>query len=188
MTRLSPRRPTSGPAQTHLRLPDRPLAESVAARRAREAATERATLAGLVLFALTSASFAGYAIATGTHGYDVQAVLPPGMPPFAWKKTVAQGRLADPDFDPVTTGSLPDRPVPAAPALPSPERPAPLPAGGFVLRGVADGIATLDSRQGRLTASLGSVLPGAGRVLSIRKTGAGWVVITTETIIGPAAP
>ncbi|WP_331326106.1 hypothetical protein [Methylorubrum populi] len=43
-------------------------------------------------------------------------------------------------------------------------------------------------RETWLTASLGSVLPGAGRVLSIRRTGAGWVVITTETIIGPVAP
>lgn len=187
MTRPSAWRPNSAHAPTSLRLPERPLTGWIAARRAREAMIERATLTGLVLFALTTAGFAGYAIATGTHGYDVQAVLPAGTAPFAWKKTVAQGRLADPDFDPVTTGSLPDRPVAAAPAANGPERLA-VPAGGFVLRGVSDGIATVDSPGGRLTASLGSMLPGAGRVLSIRKTGAGWVVITTETIIGPALP
>ncbi|MEH3119363.1 MAG: hypothetical protein PGN25_17730 [Methylorubrum populi] len=164
----------------------RPLAGSVAARRAREAGRERAVLAGLVLLALTATGFAGYGIATGTHGYDVQAVLPAGPTAFAWKKTVAQGRLADPDFDPVTTGSLPDRPVAASPA--ASERPAPPPAGAYALRGVADGVATLEGSGGRLAASLGSELPGAGRVLSIRRTGAGWVVITTETIIGPAAP
>ncbi|PXW65292.1 hypothetical protein BY998_10399 [Methylobacterium sp. B4] len=173
-------RPTSRPVS-------RPLAVSVAARRAREAAGERTVLAALVLLALTASGFAGYAISTGTHGYAVQAVLPAGTPPFAWKKSVAQGRLADPDFDPVTTGSLPDRPVAAALPRDPAERPAPPQAGAYALRGVADGVATLESREGRLTASLGSVLPGAGRVLSIRRTGAGWVVITTETIIGPVA-
>lgn len=172
------------------RPPSRPLAVSVAARRARETAGERGVLAGLVLLALTASGFAGYAISTGTHGYAVQAVLPAGTPSFAWKKTVAQGRLAEPDFDPVTTGSLPDRPVAAAAPLPPDPAvsPAPPQAGTYLLRGVADGVATLESRKGRRTASLGSVLPGAGRVLSIRRTGAGWVVITTETIIGPTAP
>ncbi|BAU89304.1 hypothetical protein MPPM_0699 [Methylorubrum populi] len=180
------RRSSSGSAS---RLPSRPLAGSVVARRAREASGERTVLAGLVLLALTASGFAGYAISTGTHGYDVQAVLPAGMAPFAWKKTVAQGRLADPDFDPVTTGSLPDRPVAPGPQVPA-EPPAPPPAlsaGTYTLRGVADGVATVESREGRLTVSLGSTLPGAGRVLSIRRTGAGWVVITTETIIGPAS-
>ena len=38
---------------------------------------------------------------------------------------------------------------------------------------VADGIATLENQEGQRTAALGSVLPGAGRVLSIRRTGAG---------------
>lgn len=170
--------------------PSRPLAVSVAARRARETAGERGVLTALVLLALTASGFAGYAISTGTHGYDVQSVLPAATPSFAWKRTVAQGRLADPDFDPVTTGSLPDRPAAAVPP-PSADRvprPAPPQAGAYLLRGVADGVATLENREGRLTASLGSVLPGAGRVLSIRRTGAGWVVITTETIIGPVEP
>ncbi|MBB5764846.1 hypothetical protein ABEV34_00865 [Methylorubrum rhodesianum] len=173
------------------RLPSRPLAGSVVARRAREAAGERTVLAGLVLLALTASGFAGYAISTGTHGYDVQAVLPAATAPFAWKKTLAQGRLADPDFDPVTTGSLPDRPVAAAGRQGLAEPPMPpligSSAGTYALRGVADGVATLEGREGRLTVSLGSVLPGAGRVLSIRRTGAGWIVITTETIIGPGS-
>ncbi|MGN7126870.1 hypothetical protein [Methylorubrum thiocyanatum] len=188
MTPDPARRSAHGTVARAPSLPARPLAGSVAARRAREAAGERTVLAGFVLLALTASGFAGYTIATGTHGYAVQAVLPAGAAPFAWKKTVAQGRLADPDFDPVTTGSLPDRPLAATSGpLAVPERSAPPPAGGYALRGVADGVATLESREGRVTASLGSVLPGAGRVLSIRRTGAGWVVITTETIIGPSS-
>lgn len=189
MTSNPARRSPLGTVARAASLPARPVAGSIAARRAREAAGERTVLAGLVLLALTASGFAGYAIATGTHEYAVQAVLPAGTAPFTWKKTVAQGRLADPDFDPVTTGSLPDRPVAAAAGLQGPaESPALPPAGAYALRGVADGIATLENREGQRTAALGSVLPGAGRVLSIRRTGAGWVVITTETIIGPVAP
>lgn len=189
MTTDPARRSSSGSAVRPPSLPSRPLAGSVVARRAREAASERTVLTGLVLLALTASGFAGYAISTGTHGYDVQAVIPAGMAPFAWKKTVAQGRLADPDFDPITTGSLPDRPAPARPQVPAETQTPTLPlsAGTYTLRGVADGVATVESREGRLTVSLGSSLPGAGRVLSIRRTGAGWVVITTETIIGPAS-
>ena len=189
MTSDSARRSSLGTVARAASLPARPVAGSIAARRAREAAGERTVLASLVLLALTASGFAGYAIATGTHEYAVQAVLPAGTAPFAWKKTVAQGRLADPDFDPVTTGSLPDRPVAATAGLQGPaELPALPPAGAYALRGVADGIATLENREGQRKAALGSVLPGAGRVLSIRQTGAGWVVITTETIIGPVAP
>jgi hypothetical protein len=189
MTSDSARRSSLGTASRAANLPARPVAGSIAARRAREAAGERTVLAGLVLLALTASGFAGYAIATGTHEYAVQAVLPAGTAPFTWKKTVAQGRLADPDFDPVTTGSLPERPVAAAAGLQGPaESPVLPPAGAYALRGVTDGIATLENQEGQRTAALGSVLPGAGRVLSIRRTGAGWVVITTETIIGPVAP
>lgn len=153
---------------------------------------ERAALAGLVLLALTVSGFAGYGIATGDHAYDVRAVLPERAGPFAWKKTVAQGRVADADLDPVTTGSLPDRPAPpqeaAAKPAPGPvERTSPGAAGAYALRRVAEGVATLEGPDGPRQVVLGSMLPGAGRVLSIRRTGSGWVVITTETIIGPQA-
>jgi hypothetical protein len=168
----------------------RSFAGLIAARRAREAALERVLLGGLVLLAFTVSGFAGYGIATGERAYDVRAVLPDFTGPFAWKKTVADGRLASADLDPVTTGSLPDRPAPvqlaAAPAAPGPvERPSAPSSGGYALRRVADGIATLEGPGGTRQVVLGSMLPGAGRVLSIRRTGAGWVVITTETIIGP---
>lgn len=170
----------------------RSLAGLIAARRAREAALERAMLGGLVLLAFTVTGFAGYGIATGDHAYDVRSVLPDLAGPFAWKKTVAEGRLASADLDPVTTGSLPDRPAPsqeiAAKAAPGPvERPVSPSSGAYALRRVADGVATLEGPGGARQVVLGSVLPGAGRVLSIRRTGAGWVVITTETIIGPQA-
>lgn len=167
---------------------ERALASVIMARRAREAALERVLLGGLVLFALTASGFAGYGIATGSHAYDVRAVLPEIAAPFAWKKTLAEGRVASADMDPSTTGSLPDPAVPPRIGGPAPmERPAPPAASGYLLRRVADGIATLESRDGSRQVGIGSNLPGAGRVLSIRRTAAGWVVITTETIIGPQA-
>jgi len=171
----------------------RSFAGLIAARRAREATLERVLLGGFVLVAFTVSGFAGYGIATGDRAYDVRAVLPEFAGPFAWKKTVADGRLASADLDPVTTGSLPAPAAPAAPvqvaalapgAVERPITPAP---GGYALRRVADGVATLEGPGGTRQVVLGSMLPGAGRVLSIRRTGAGWVVITTETIIGPQA-
>lgn len=172
-------RPVAPPAE-------RALAGVILARRAREAALERAVLGGLVFLALTASGFAGYGIATGSHPYDVRAVLPEIAAPFAWKKTLAEGRIASADLDPITTGSLSDAamsPRSAAPA--AMERPAAPAASGYVLRQVADGVATLEGQGGPRQVVLGSMLPGAGRVLSIRRTAAGWVVITTETIIGP---
>ncbi|WP_245516692.1 hypothetical protein [Methylobacterium segetis] len=167
----------------------RPLAGTVTRRRAREAAVERAALAGLGLLALTVGALAGYAISTGARPYATRDVLPAQAGPFAWKTGVAAARPVEPDLDPLTTGSLPERPIaerPVAERPTLPPRPVPAPPSGYVLRQVSGGQALLEGRDGLRQVAVGSVLPGAGRVLSIRDTGAGWVVITTETIIGPA--
>ncbi|GEP03206.1 hypothetical protein [Methylobacterium oxalidis] len=164
----------------------RPLAGSVAVRRAREAAVERVALGAVGLLALTASGFAGYAISTGTRPYATREVLPAQAGPFAWKKGVDRSVVAgaaQPDLDPLTTGSLPERP--AAVRSPAPQ-PSPVPPSGYALRRVLDGQALVESRDGVRQVSVGATLPGAGRVLSIRDTGAGWIVITTETIIGPA--
>jgi hypothetical protein len=54
-----------------------------------------------------------------------------------------------------------------------------------VLRRVTNGVAVVEGPSGLRQVVPGAVLPGAGRILSIRDTGAGWVVVTTDTIIGP---
>lgn len=54
----------------------------------------------------------------------------------------------------------------------------------FRLRGVEDGAAIIERRDGRLDeVEPGDTLPGAGRVISITRRGREWVVVTTKGII-----
>ena len=103
-----------------------------------------------------------------------------------------------------TTGSIPKPTPAAAPLLPfhttaavSPPREiraketqahraeTPRPLENWVLRGVHDGTALVEGAQGLREVAPGSVLPGAGRVKSIERHGANWVVITTAGVIDP---
>ncbi|MGC1861763.1 MAG: hypothetical protein WA733_11725, partial [Methylocystis sp.] len=103
-----------------------------------------------------------------------------------------------------TTGSIPKPTPAAAPLLPfhttaavSPPREiraketqahhaeAPRPLDNWVLRGVHDGTALVEGAEGLREVTPGSVLPGAGRVKSIERHGANWVVITTAGVIDP---
>ncbi|AWN46001.1 hypothetical protein DK419_06470 [Methylobacterium terrae] len=168
--------------------PESPIAGLIARRRAREAAAERGVFGAAILLALIATGFAGYTLSRPVRPYDVQAVLPATTGPFAWKRSVAETRPPETDLDPLITGSLPDAP-PAPGAIRAealPERMAP-PPSGYALRRVSAGQAVIEGRDGLHQVGIGSTLPGAGRVLSIRSTGAGWIVITTETIIGPTA-
>lgn len=179
--------PTPRQAEPHpikrLVLPPRPITGTVAQRRSREARIERGVLGVFLLLALTVSGFASYAITEGARPYAVQALLPSGIRNFAWKASPGPERPSIPnaDFDPVTTGALPDRRVSAMAA------PEPTENGSYTLRRISGGVAVLsEAGGGEREVSTGSDLPGAGRVLAIRNTGAGWVVITTQTIIGPS--
>ncbi|SFV13136.1 hypothetical protein SAMN02799631_05605 [Methylobacterium sp. 174MFSha1.1] len=169
--------------------PESPVAGLIARRRAREAAAERGVFGAAILLALTASGFAGYTLSQPARPYDVREVLPALAGPFAWKRTVAEARAPEPDLDPLVTGSLAETPTaPAAgPVAALPERTGPPPSSGFALRRAAAGQAVVEGRDGLHEIAVGSTLPGAGRVLSIRSTSAGWIVITTETIIGPTA-
>jgi hypothetical protein len=166
--------------------PESPVAGLIARRRAREAAAERSVFGAAILLALTATGFAGYTLSQPTRPYDVREVLPALTAPFSWKRNVAEARAPEPDLDPLVTGSLADAPAApiAAPAAVPLERTVP-PPSGFALRRASTGQAVIEGRDGLHEVAVGSTLPGAGRVLSIRSTGAGWIVITTETIIGP---
>jgi hypothetical protein len=59
------------------------------------------------------------------------------------------------------------------------------PLDNWVLRGVHEGTALVEGAQGLREVAPGSVLPGAGRVKSIERHGANWVVITTAGVIDP---
>ncbi|WP_082507781.1 hypothetical protein [Methylobacterium sp. Leaf113] len=161
----------------------RPSAGAEIRRRSRAAAIERAAVAVCLGLAVVSGSFAAYAITGASNNYSVQPFLPAGGGGFLFKRGAAPVREAALDLDPTTTGALPD-PVPL-PSAPERAESSPSARGGYVLRRVADGAALVEGPEGLRQVVPGAVLPGAGRILSIRATGAGWVVITSETIIGP---
>lgn len=58
------------------------------------------------------------------------------------------------------------------------------PLPGFTLRTVFDGKALIESRSSLSVVKPGSVLDGAGRVLSIERRGGTWVVVTDKGLIG----
>lgn len=160
----------------------RPSAGAEILRRSRAAAVERTAVGICLALALVSGSFAAYAITGASNTYSVQPFLPAVGGGFAWKRPVAPVREAAIDLDPTTTGALPD-PVPASSEAERTEPSARTRA--YVLRRVTEGAALVEGPEGLRQVVPGAVLPGAGRILSIRATGAGWVVITSETIIGP---
>lgn len=79
---------------------------------------------------------------------------------------------------PETTGSV-SQSAPAAAA-----QPGRLPVvDGWVLREVADGMATVQGRQGIFDVIPGDPLPGVGRVDAIRRQDGRWVVVTSRGLI-----
>ena len=165
----------------------RPSASALLLRRARDAAMERAAIGGCLFLAAVSGGWAAYGIAGSPNGYDVRQIVPPVANGFAWKKSVTPVRTAAADLDPLTTGSLPEQPRVEANASSSSSGALPVTAAkSYVLRRVSGGTALVEGPSGLKQIVPGAVLPGAGRVISIRETGAGWVVVTSETIIGPA--
>ena len=86
---------------------------------------------------------------------------------------------------PEITGSITPPPV-AVPPVPAPAAPqmARLPVlEDWVLRGVGDGGATVEGRQGIFQIFTGDPLPGAGRVDAIRRQDGRWVVVTSRGLI-----
>jgi hypothetical protein len=97
--------------------------------------------------------------------------------------------------------ATPVAPVPAAPvaakdATGSIASPAPTPADapkvevarlptveGWVLRGVANGVALIEGRRGIYEVYAGDPVPGAGRVDAIRRQDGRWVVVTSKGLI-----
>ena len=182
------KRLSESPAKRPSLPPESPVAGLITRRRAREAATERGVFGAAILLALTASGFAGYTLSQPARPYDVREVLPAMLTgPFAWRRTVAEVRAPEPDLDPLITGSLADKPTAPAGTAASAVLPAPAgpPPSGFALRRASAGQAVVEGRDGMHEIAIGSTLPGAGRVLSIRSTSAGWIIITTETIIGP---
>ena len=84
--------------------------------------------------------------------------------------------------------ALPPLPIPAETTqvpvqLPRSANAARIPANGYVLRDVREGIAVLEGRSGLREVALGDTIPGAGRVRAIEKHGREWVVVTSLGVI-----
>jgi hypothetical protein len=78
-----------------------------------------------------------------------------------------------------TTGSI----APASADAPKAEV-ARLPTvEGWVLRGVANGVALIEGRRGIYEVYAGDPVPGAGRVDAIRRQDGRWVVVTSKGLI-----
>ena len=72
----------------------------------------------------------------------------------------------------------------AAPADPSKAEVARLPTvEGWMLRGVANGVALIEGRRGIFEVYAGDLVPGAGRVDAIRRQDGHWVVVTSKGLI-----
>jgi hypothetical protein len=54
---------------------------------------------------------------------------------------------------------------------------------GWVLRGVANGVALIEGRRGIYEVYAGDPVPGAGRVDAIRRQDGRWVVVTSKGLI-----
>ena len=101
-----------------------------------------------------------------------QTSAPPAGGPPQGKAAAAQGkqRLAE--------GKPPLEPT-AGPSRPPLIR-------NWVVRGVYDGVALVESPRGAIEVVPGEIIPGAGRVESIQRRGAGWIVVTSQGVVDSA--
>jgi uncharacterized protein (UPF0335 family) len=96
-------------------------------------------------------------------------------------QTTAQNAAASP----LTTGSV--APQPAA-ATTAPEPPRQQFLEGWVVRHVSRGVAVIQGRRmGLIEVETGDVVPGVGRIESIRRQDGRWVVVTSKGLIRSSA-
>jgi hypothetical protein len=82
-----------------------------------------------------------------------------------------------------TTGAIAAPPAAGA-AKEAPAKPAII--DGWILRGVYNGVAYVESRMGLMEVEQGDVIPGIGRVEAVRKQDGRWVVVTSKGLIAPS--
>jgi hypothetical protein len=137
--------------------------------RTRQVRKERIAFGVGVVLAAGSAGFASYALEGRISFGPLPSVLPPLSSAAPVNLALASHRTLDPD----TTGSLPQ----------DGNARSGVPGRGYVVRQVLPGAALVEGPDGMQAVSPGSVLPGAGRILSIKQSDQGWVVVTSETVI-----
>lgn len=157
-----------------------PLEEVIRARDA--AGNHMMSFVGIGL-AVSSVAFAAYAIIHGS-GFpslpDVLPVMDDGLPV---NKSLASHARRKGTTDPTTTGSLAVR----ADAVDAKQREARTRGPAYVIYRVFGETALVEGLDGLHVVVPGSVLPGAGRVLSIERSGSSWSIVTSETVIGGAS-
>jgi hypothetical protein len=102
------------------------------------------------------------------------AVTPPAAPVLVAAAAVAANE-ATASIKPVEAAAPADPPKAEVARLPTVE--------GWVLRGVANGVALIEGRRGIFEVYAGDPVPGAGRVDAIRRQDGRWVVVTTKGLI-----
>jgi hypothetical protein len=156
--------------------------------RRRDAFAGRIALGLVCTLAVSSMAFAGYALQGGVGRSDFPMAVP-SLPSDAPNN---EGRIAFrfKDQDPITTGSIG---ITSPAADDTPQQDAAADAAdqnsgrGYVLRKILRRSALVEGPSGMREVTPGSVLPGAGRVVSIFRSRSGWVVVTSETIIREGA-
>lgn len=168
-----------------------PIPQDVLQAQARERTLDTVLGSLGVSAAVAAVAFAGYMAVVGpgatsmsspapllavagapTHAPRTIAALPPAA------RDTAAPELGGIDFDP--TGSIVPVPAPAA---------AEPPAAGtgvlqdFAVRDAFDGTALVEAHGKLHMVTTGATIDGAGRVLSVARRGAGWVVATTGGLI-----
>ena len=90
-----------------------------------------------------------------------------------------------------TTGSVQPQPAAATPAVvtPAAEPPRPRVIEGWVVRHVSRGVAIIQGRRiGAIEVEAGDIVPGVGRIESIRRQDGRWIVLTSNGVITSPTP
>lgn len=157
--------------------------------RAREAAGDRIVIGLGSALAASAMALLVYAFQTSSTRPDLPTVLPPVTESIPVNRSLASARHRVVDPDPATTGSIRERAdlaeraraMRVATAADQPE--ARTPARGYVVWRVHNGVALVEGPDGLREVAPGEMLPGAGQVLTIERSGSGWMVLTSETVI-----
>ncbi|QRM30171.1 hypothetical protein [Microvirga sp. VF16] len=156
--------------------------------RAREAVGDRIVMCLGLALTLSAIALPVYAL----HFSDGYTYLKSAVTDTAIGRAVAANATRSVDLSPATTGSLTKKDVELAgrtgsTAAQSIDRRAQFQR--YVVHRATGGSALIEGPEGLWWVTPGMTLPGIGQVISIERSDAGWVVLTTETMItqSPAA-
>jgi hypothetical protein len=105
----------------------------------------------------------------------LRAASPAAQAPAAVAAAPVAAREVTASITPAAAAAPADAPKVEVARLPTVE--------GWVLRGVANGVALIESRRGIYEVYAGDPVPGAGRVDAIRRQDGRWVVVTSKGLI-----